>query len=342
MMGGGCAPRRSIKLIAAVTRQPWPARRRVGLLCRLTGLLLLLLPLLVSCGSVRPVVKIGLLAPFEGLQRRTGYAALTAMRLAISEADRGVALIPLALDEGADPETARRAAQKLLLAQDLGAVVGPITPDLFAAVSDVITAHALPWYVPAASAIMPTNPADFVEQRWLLPLIQAVARMEQQRGRQRLLLAGGPSSWPAAAALSAILPILHSEDLADITAQDAVFWLGDVAEGASYLCRLRTQQPTVPVWFGPAGDPPLLAELCPISGPVAFVTWLDDGYTEWAQAHALPSPLAYLTYRATLQAIAQINGEQMLGVPTWRVTYFTIQPDGILWLGVDASARDSS
>ncbi len=318
------------------------APRRVVLLCLLTGLLLLLMPLLVSCGSVRPVVKIGLLAPFEGLQRRTGYAALTAMRLAISEADSAVALMPLALDEGADPETARRAAQKLLLAQDLGAVVGPTTPALLAAVGDVLPTHALPWYVPYAAAITPhdrADPADFAAQRWLLPLIQAVARVEQQRGQQRLLVAGGPSPWPADAVLSAILPILRSEDMAEITAQDAVFWLGDAVEGARYLCRLRTEQPMVPFWLGPAGDTPLLAELCPIKGPVAFVTWLDDGYSDWAQAHALPSPLAYLTYRATQQAIAQINGEQTPGVPTWRVTYFTIQPDGIPQLGVDASAK---
>ena len=321
----------TIKLITAVTRQPCRALRCVSLFRLLTGLSLLLLPLLVSCGSVRPVVKIGLLAPFEGLQRRTGYATLAAMRLAISEADSAVALIPLALDEGADPETARRSAQKLLLAQDLGAVVGPTTPASLAVVGDVITTHALPWYVPYASPLTPdgrADPADFAAQRWLLPLIQRVARLEAQRGQQRLLLVGGTLPWSADAALDAVLPILRSDELADITAQDAVFWLGDVADGARYLCRLRAQQPMVPFWLGPAGDTPLVAELCPISGPVAFVTWLDDGYVEWAQAHDLPSPLAYLTYRATRQAIAQINGEQTPGVPAWRITYFTIQPDG--------------
>ena len=321
----------TIKLITAVTRQPCRARRGVSLFRLFTGLLLLLLPLLVSCRSVRPVVKIGLLAPFEGVQRRTGYAALTAMRLAISDADSAVALIPLALDEGADPETARRSAQKLLLAQDLGAVVGPTTPASLAVVGDVITTHPLPWYVPYTSPLTPdgrADPADFAKQRWLLPLIQAVARVEQQRGQQRLLVAGGTSPWPAEAALGAILPILRSEDVAEITAQDAVFWVGDLVAGARYLCRLRAQQPTVPFWLGLAGDTPLVAELCPISGPVAFVTWLDDGYVEWAQAHDLPSPLAYLTYRATRQAIAQINDEPLPSVPAWQITYFTIQPDG--------------
>ena len=33
-----------------------------------------------SCTSIRPVVKVGLIAPFEGLYRETGYAALDAVR----------------------------------------------------------------------------------------------------------------------------------------------------------------------------------------------------------------------------------------------------------------------
>ena len=38
---------------------------------------------LAGCTNVRPTIKIGVLAPFEGLHRRTGYAALDAVRAAM-------------------------------------------------------------------------------------------------------------------------------------------------------------------------------------------------------------------------------------------------------------------
>ena len=44
--------------------------------------------LLVACvfpGSVKPTVKIGLSAPFEGLHRDLGYEALHAVRLAVRQ-----------------------------------------------------------------------------------------------------------------------------------------------------------------------------------------------------------------------------------------------------------------
>lgn len=329
-------------------RRPAVAAWWFNLLSSLPLWLLLLTPLFASCTTVRPVVKIGLLAPFEGINRRTGYAALTAMRLAISETNGALAIIPLALDEGTDPETAARAAQKLLLANDVGAIVGPVTPASLAAIASVVPPHAVPWFVPFAPSTSPPTPsiatADSAaqsQQAWLLPLIEAIATLEQQRGQKRLVLAGGSGSWlaDAARAAEAPLPILPSDEVASVAAYDAVFWLGSVTEGAHYLCKLRTLHPTVPFWLGPQGDNPLLAERCPIAGPVALVTWLDDGYVDWAQAHDLPSPLAYLTYRATVQAIAQINGDQSPGVPAWRITYFAIQPDGILRLDIDASAK---
>ena len=59
--------------------------------------------LLAGCTDVRPVAKIGLIAPFEGLHRRSGYAALAAMRQAIVETPAGATgIIPLALDDAGD------------------------------------------------------------------------------------------------------------------------------------------------------------------------------------------------------------------------------------------------
>ena len=52
---------------------------------------------MAACTDVQPVVKIGLVAPFEGLYRRTGYDALAAMRAAIADQPApGVNVLPLA------------------------------------------------------------------------------------------------------------------------------------------------------------------------------------------------------------------------------------------------------
>ena len=71
----------------------------------LRSLIFISLLFLTSCTSTRSVTKIGLVAPFEGLYRQTGYAALDAMRGAIGEAEGNAAdILPLALDGHADVE----------------------------------------------------------------------------------------------------------------------------------------------------------------------------------------------------------------------------------------------
>ncbi len=106
------------------------ARRPTGWL-----LLLLLASLLSGCvpiGAAAPVVKIGLIAPFEGLGRPLGYAMLPEIRSAIDVANTDgtlgayrVALVALN-DEAYGPEAG---AQARILARDpeVVAVLGPWT-----------------------------------------------------------------------------------------------------------------------------------------------------------------------------------------------------------------------
>lgn len=309
------APRQQRVVVA-----PWPWHTFTRLPLGLTLLLLL------ACSSVQPVVKIGLLAPFEGLHRRTGYAALTAMRLAIQETPSTVAIIPLALDEGVDAQRAQRAAQKLLLSTEVGALIGPATPALFDAVGAVLAPSALPWYIPFAPSPPATSRLSAPSQEWLLPLLRAVAAVEAARGAQRLVVAGGAGEWPVTTALA--LPLLHSDQIEEVGAGDAVFWVGSAEAGAAYVHALHARPSAVPFWLGPQGDDPVFTEQAAITTGVSFVTWLDDDYPVWSQTHGITSPRAYLTYRATVQAITQINGSTAPTVPTWRIAHFTIQPDG--------------
>lgn len=85
--------------------------------------------LLAACTGVEPVVKIGLVAPFEGRRRPLGYDAVYAARLAVREANAaggvgGVRVALVALDDGGDPELARETAASLVVDPDVVAVIG--------------------------------------------------------------------------------------------------------------------------------------------------------------------------------------------------------------------------
>ena len=60
--------------------EPMRQRKRTRYASLFSSLTLLFLILATGCTPVRPVVKIGLIAPFEGLYRDSGYGALAAMR----------------------------------------------------------------------------------------------------------------------------------------------------------------------------------------------------------------------------------------------------------------------
>ena len=76
---------------------------------------LLIFTLLSACNSVDPVVKIGLVAPFEGENRAIGYDAIYSARLAVREINAAggigghrVALV--ALDDSSDTGLAQENA----------------------------------------------------------------------------------------------------------------------------------------------------------------------------------------------------------------------------------------
>ena len=121
--------------------------------------LVLTIALLVgACASVEPVVKIGLVAPFEGRRRPIGYDAIYAARLAIREANAaggvgGVRVSLVALDDGGNPQLARQAAASLVVDPDVVGVVGHGLPS--------ITDAAQPLYHKGQLAILPLGQEPF-------------------------------------------------------------------------------------------------------------------------------------------------------------------------------------
>jgi ABC-type branched-subunit amino acid transport system substrate-binding protein len=104
---------------------------------------------LAACSaSTAPVVKIGLVAPFEGRFRAVGYEAIYAARLAIREINstggvNGFRVELFALDDGGDPGMAVEQARKLAIDPQVVAVVGHFRPDTTSAAIDGYCAEAL-------------------------------------------------------------------------------------------------------------------------------------------------------------------------------------------------------
>lgn len=134
--------------------------------------LLLLLLLLSGCSSVRPVVKVGLVAPFEGRYRPIGYDAIYAARLAIREINAsggidGTMVELVALDDSGDLELARQAAASLVLDPQVVAVVGHWLPQTTEAADAVYMEGNLP-LLPAGTGLFSgvdpaTLPASFLD-----------------------------------------------------------------------------------------------------------------------------------------------------------------------------------
>jgi len=123
-----------------------------------SSVLLSLLILLVAChtpGAIRPVIKVGLVAPFEGRYRYLGYDVFPAVRLALREINQagGVAgtLVELvAYDDGGAPQMADEQARKLVVDADVVAVIGHFREDTTTAASSTYTSAGLPLVVPGA------------------------------------------------------------------------------------------------------------------------------------------------------------------------------------------------
>jgi len=120
--------------------------------------------LVAGCASVDPVVKIGLVAPFEGRHREIGYDAIYSARLAVQQineaggvAGHRVALV--ALDDRGDPELARQAAASLAVDPGVVAVLGHYLPEITAAAAPVYEQNGLALLPLGESPFSPVDPA---------------------------------------------------------------------------------------------------------------------------------------------------------------------------------------
>jgi hypothetical protein len=127
---------------------------------------LILLLLVVSCASVEPVVKVGLVGPFEGKHRAVGYDVIYSARLAVREINAaggigGYRVALVALDDSGDPELARETAVSLTLDPAVVAVIGHWQLETTAVAADVYAEAGLVFITTNAAPFAATDPANY-------------------------------------------------------------------------------------------------------------------------------------------------------------------------------------
>lgn len=297
--------------------------------------------------STRPIAKIGLVAPFEGLYRRTGYSALAAMQLGIDDAyaEAGpipLDFLPLALDSSGRPAAAHRAIQKLLIDPSVDAIIGPVMMWNGPTAADAMAEYDqlegvpvlyMPWTLSAFHLNGLRTSYSAIQNRalWQIQIdhyVRAVAEANRLRNVQRLMVSGLPTEGlPAVAHIN----IRHFGSLEDISQNDAILWLGDPSGGAKLYNQLRMQHSSVPFWMGPMGGDPVFAEHAHSINHVFWAIWSDSHYNDWAENHNQATPLAYLVYRSTKSIIEQLTaspGSDFSFEGQWQIEMFELTADG--------------
>lgn len=190
--------------------------------------------LLTACrvpGAVRPTVKIGLVAPFEGRYRYVGYDLFPAVRLALREVNAaggvgGYAVELVAYDDEGDPMMAIQQARKLAVDTEVMVALGHFRAET--------TAAAIPYYAAAGLPLVASGglePVTQVESAGVFPLgpdAETVARMMLQGvGTAALVSQGGP--------LGQALEAVASQEgmlLAPVVSPDEPGWLEEVLAAA--------------------------------------------------------------------------------------------------------------
>ncbi|MGC9335695.1 MAG: ABC transporter substrate-binding protein [Anaerolineae bacterium] len=125
--------------------------------------------LMAACsapGSVKPTVKIGLSAPFEGRDRDLGYEALYAVRLAVRQCNEagGIAdryLVEMvALNDFNEAEAAVEQARKMAVDPDVMAVLGGWSPATAAAAAPMYDQLGLAFVGPTIQLTRVVFPAQ--------------------------------------------------------------------------------------------------------------------------------------------------------------------------------------
>jgi branched-chain amino acid transport system substrate-binding protein len=302
-----------------------------------------LFALLASCAcssrlSVKPTVKIGLVAPFEGLYRPLGYEALYGAKLAIRERNRagGVAgyLVELvALNDDQEPASAAQRAREMVVDPDVMGVIGHLSEQTTLAALSVYQESGLALVIPFTSRGSLTgdnHPRVFglsAESRAVGAVAARYAVLEA--GAARIAIVGGEAALAesfiaTSRSFGAEVEVLsvppggdYIVDLVSGTV-DLVFLAGEGIESAEFVRELRAAGSPVSIVGGPGLDTPEFVQVAreaalgtvyvSLSPPLSDSSFADAYEKEWGSR---PGPRAALSYDAAglmLEALARCIG----------------------------------
>ncbi|HNT78619.1 MAG TPA: ABC transporter substrate-binding protein [Anaerolineae bacterium] len=278
------------------------------------------------------MIKIGLVAPFEGRYRSIGYDAIYAARLAVREINaaggvNGWQLELVAYDDRADLEMARAAARNLLTDPDVVAVIGHYRQETTAAAGEFYMAGEMPlialggWLTNTTGVWHLSPSPETLAARMLTaaPVITPATAALWGDG-------------PLAAALAAQMPAQGYRRIADgdgLPWPDVVFSTLPPADAAERLAAPRAQG-----WAGIlVGDGDLLSPtFTAIAGDAAQAVYAVTPYPQpstlpqleaWTAAYRAvgphvpdPGPYALPTYEAVYVLSEALATATQFGLPT--------------------------
>jgi len=307
---------------------------------KLTASAILVLVAFAACAcrspiSVRPTLKIGLVAPFEGLHRPLGYESLHAVQLAIDERNEsggveGYLVELLALNDDQDPDWAPRRAREMTIDPDVMGVIGHVSGKTTAAAIPVYQDAGLPLIVPSSGADSSAGSTHH-EIFWLVAddaALGAVAARYAvlQKGAQSLAVAGGGETLveifaSTSRALGAEVRAYDSQGSLELARElggsgaDLLFLAEDGPVAAEILVGLRQVGVDLPVLGNVGLDSPQLAQIAgEAASDTVYLSYAPPvGETAFAAAYrarwdADPGPRAALAYDAAgvlLDALAR-------------------------------------
>jgi len=272
---------------------------------------------LTACSVTQPVVKIGLVAPFEGRYRGVGYDAIYAVRLAVREHNaagglNGYRVEVVSLDDGGDPAAAADQARKLALDPAVLGVIGHWRDDTTLAAAPVYAQAGLPLIAAGVGAPLPSAPCPTARCSLAFRLYPTNAAIEMAAthyvtatlGLDRLLFVRGEAD------LTQVQQVTQPEaaflDLDPVSAADAVVALAKQREPVTWLGGAALADRQYAAIAGTAAEgtyivlgAPLPADLTAPGDFVARYRALANAEPGWR------APLAYDAANLLFDAIAQ-------------------------------------
>lgn len=291
------------------SRRKAVARTFLNLFCLLPAGCWLLL--LTGCGVTRPVVKIGLVAPYEGRHRMTGYDVIYAVRLAVRERNAaggagGYGVEVVSLDDGGDPAAAVEQARKLALDAAVLGVIGHWRDDTTLAAAPVYSEAGLPLI--AAGVGVPDLPSHSHMVFRLYPanpdVERAVVRhVTSSLGLDRLMLIRDAADLNQ---VRDVQPQAVFLDLDLVSAADGVASLAGQGVQATWIGDARLADPQYAAIAGSAAEGTVIALGAPLPAdlpqPGDFVARYQAAANVAPGWHA---PLAYDAANLLFDAIGQ-------------------------------------